>query len=567
MLTTSFCEGPTDKLLLDLTMGGALDYAVTHFPERTAFIYPFEIAALTYKQLHTKVCHVAAALLSRGLRPGDQVVLWTDVHCMELEVFSHAVTYAGLILVGVFLIDIEDVLLNFSCKAIIFPNFTWEYTNRESRLGRILGTTAASITDHETNTDSTASIAILPNKTSGKGTFLSFKTLLDEGVTQQSHLSKVKKTIRADDVAVIMLTSGTTGKPKGVTSTHSSMVNNGYFIGDRLHYSSKEHRICSLMQRYDDIGLVEAMCAFMHGATIVNPERNYDVEDITSVMQVIQNERCTAVHGFPSHFVNIISDPAFTMYDFKAVHTGFTCAAPMFSRKMLEILTKFTPDLVPGFGTTETKRNIQGFVTDSRIKRADTIGYPMPHTKVKIIDQESNIVPIGSAGELCLYSYSTMVKYWNQPEKTSKAIDDEGWYHTGLTLSLTPTPNPNPNTTPNPNYSLTLSQSLTPTPNPNPNTIPNPNYSLTLSQSLTPNHNPNTTPNPNYSLTLSQSLTLTPYSNLNITPNPNYSLTLSQSLTLAPNPNPNTTPNPNYSLTLSQSLTLTPTLPLALSIA
>ena len=89
------------------------------------------------------------------------------------------------------------------------------------------------------------------------------------------------------------------------------------------------------------------------------------------------------------------------------------------------------------FGMTETSPcTFQAFPKDSIELRTQTIGYPSDHTEIKIIDDEGQVVPRGTAGELCTRAYSTMLEYWDDEAKTKEAITPDRWFHTGCVLVL-----------------------------------------------------------------------------------------------------------------------------------
>jgi fatty-acyl-CoA synthase len=168
-----------------------------------------------------------------------------------------------------------------------------------------------------------------------------------------------------------------------------------------------------------------------HGATMVYPA---EVFDPLSVLQAIQEERCTSLYGVPTMFIAELAHPDFVQYDLSSLRTGVMAGSPCPIEIMKKVNTLMhMPEVEIAYGMTETSPvSAQSRVDTPLEKRVSTVGQVGPHLEIKIIDPATGqIVPVGTPGELCTRGYSAMLGYWNNPEATANAIDPARWMHTG----------------------------------------------------------------------------------------------------------------------------------------
>jgi fatty-acyl-CoA synthase len=244
-------------------------------------------------------------------------------------------------------------------------------------------------------------------------------------------LSLIQDSLDFDDPINIQYTSGTTGFPKGVVLTHHNLVNNGFFIGECMKFTDKD-RLCIPVPFYHCFGMVLSNMACMtHGATMVLPAEYFDP---VSTMAAIEKERCTAVHGVPTMFIAELEHPDFHKYDFSSLRTGIMAGSPCpieFMKKAANLMNM--KEVVITYGQTEASPGITNSSTDDSLeRRVSTIGRPLPHTEVKIVDPKTGkMVPRGETGEICARGYMIMRCYYNNPVATDQVVDKEGWLHTG----------------------------------------------------------------------------------------------------------------------------------------
>ena len=236
--------------------------------------------------------------------------------------------------------------------------------------------------------------------------------------------------LQFDDPINIQFTSGTTGSPKGATLTHFNSLNNGFSTGEVLKFGP-EDRLCVPVPLYHCFGMVLSnIAALTHGACVIYPDEAFDP---LKVLQTIEAERCTALHGVPTMFIAQLEHPRFREFDLSSLRTGIMAGSPCPIEIMRRVVEEMhCEELTIAYGMTETSPTITQTRTEDAIeRRVSTVGTVFPNVEVKIIDEGGQIVSVGDTGELLARGYSVMRGYWADPERTAESIDSAGWMHTG----------------------------------------------------------------------------------------------------------------------------------------
>jgi fatty-acyl-CoA synthase len=166
------------------------------------------------------------------------------------------------------------------------------------------------------------------------------------------------------------------------------------------------------------------------GAVMIYPSESFDA---LAVLEAVEAERCTALHGVPTMFISELEHPEFTRFDLSSLRTGIMAGSPCpieVMRRSIGLM--HLREITIGYGMTETSPlSFQSSVDDSLERRVSTVGRVHPHVQVKIVDLQGRVVPRGTPGELLTRGYSVMPGYWDDAEQTAHAIDAAGWMHTG----------------------------------------------------------------------------------------------------------------------------------------
>lgn len=425
MTSQSYAKGDTTPPLIEQTIGDFFDAMVARQPERDALISRHEGRRFSYRELQAAANQLASALLKTGLVPGDRIGIWSHNN-VAWVLMQIATAKAGLILVNINpayrTAEVEYALNKVGCKALVtMPRFkTSEYLGMLRELG------------------AAAKLPQLKNiwwidraGDADEAGAQRFSALLASGDAQDARVAQVQKTLKATDPINIQFTSGTTGFPKGATLTHRNILNNGFFIGECMKLTPAD-RLCIPVPLYHCFGMVLGNLACLtHGCAIVYPNDGFDP---LTVLETVQAEKCTGLHGVPTMFIAELDHPRFAEFDLSTLRTGIMAGSPCPIEVMKRVVDKMhLSEITIAYGMTETSPVSCQSSTDTPLeKRVATVGTVQPHLEIKIVDPETGaVVARGERGEFCTRGYSVMHGYWADAEKTAEAIDAEGWMHTG----------------------------------------------------------------------------------------------------------------------------------------
>ena len=194
---------------------------------------------------------------------------------------------------------------------------------------------------------------------------------------------------------------------------------------------TEEDRLCVCVPLFHCFGCVLAVCAVLaHGASMVMVESF----DPLLVLASVQKEKCTALYGVPTMFIAELNHPMFGMFDLSSLRTGIMAGALCPVETMKEVMDKMNmKEIIIVYGLTESSPGMTATnTTDPPEIRATTVGKALPFVEVSVKDPETGKdLPPGEQGELCCRGYNVMEGYYKNPEATEKAIDPDGWLHSG----------------------------------------------------------------------------------------------------------------------------------------
>ena len=428
----SYVHGVSTHPMLGETIGVQFDRTVARFPDRPALVSCQQGINWTYRELSQKVDAFAAGLLALGLKPGERVGIWSPNNA-EWTVTQFATAKAGLILVNINpayrLSELEYALNKVGCRAIVTATRfkTSDYIGMINTLAPEL---ARSQPGHLQSAKLPQLRAVIQIGETVPGA-IGFDTVYGMGGdAERARLKQLENELQFDQPINIQFTSGTTGLPKGATLTHHNILNNGYYIGEIMHYTEQD-KVCIPVPLYHCFGMVIGnLACIAHGAAMVLPGEGFDP---LATLQAVASERCTSLYGVPTMFIAELDHPRFKEFDLTSLRTGVMAGAPC----PIEVMRRCIRDMhltemTIAYGMTETSPvSTQTHIGDPLEKQVTTVGKVHPNIEVKIIDSEGRIVPRGTPGEFCTRGYSVMLGYWDDAERTAQAIDSAGWMHTG----------------------------------------------------------------------------------------------------------------------------------------
>jgi fatty-acyl-CoA synthase len=410
----SYEHGVGEVSLLGETIFQNLRRTAARFGENEALVAAHQGRRLTYRELVAECEVVARGLMARGVKKGDRVGIWSP-NRYEWVIVQYATAAMGAILVNInpaYRTSELEYALNQAGISFLILAAGFRQADYAAMLAEVKG-----------NCPSLREALVLEH---------GWEALQRDAVkTSEAELHAVEASLQFDDPINIQYTSGTTGFPKGATLTHHNILNNGFFIGEKLEYSEHD-RVCVPVPFYHCFGMVLGnLACTTHGATIVVPAEAFDP---LITMETVQKERCTSLYGVPTMFIAELEHPRFKEFDFKSLRTGIMAGSPCPVEVMKKVQTVMhIPEMTICYGMTETSPVATQSATDDPLdKRVSTVGRVHPHVEVKIVDPATgDVVPRGMPGELCSRGYMVMRGYWNNEEATNQAIDAARWMHTG----------------------------------------------------------------------------------------------------------------------------------------
>lgn len=429
----SYAHTGSEKELLWLTIGDAVRRTAAHYPENDCVVAVWKNERQTYRQFYDLCCQAAKGFLALGISKGDRVAIWAT-NCVEW-----VVTQVATGMIGAILIPVNPA----------FREHELEYTLKDSETQTLL-----LIEQFKTSDYLTMFYNVCPEAKSSPGTLQSEKlphlrniivlsdkahpgmitwgALLELGRnTPDKTLEERSASLDPDDIINIQYTSGTTGFPKGASLTHFNIVNNASIVGDNMRFTSKD-RLCIPVPFYHCFGMVlSTMVCLVYGATMVLPAEYFDP---AATLKAVEKEHCTALHGVPTMFITELDHLKHLQLDLSSLRTGIMAGAPCpveIMKKVIDIMG--VSEITIAYGLTEASPvTNQTKIDDSLKLRVETVGPPIAHTEIKVIDTETGKVqPIGRPGEICVRGFQVMREYHNKPKETQETIDENNWLHTG----------------------------------------------------------------------------------------------------------------------------------------
>ena len=432
-MSESLVRGATTPPLLECTIDEMLSATIARAGERNALVSRHQDVRWSYAEFGHRVEEVAAGLLSLGLSTGDRVGIWAP-NCAEWALAQFAAAKAGMVLVNINpayrLSEVEYTLNKVGVKALICAD-RFKTSDYAGMLEDLAPEIAASVPG-ELSTSKLPTLKMVV-KIGGvpRAGWLEFADIVQHAdAVSRQRLKNIAGQIKATDPVNIQFTSGTTGLPKGATLSHRNILNNAYFSARQMNLAPGD-RLCVPVPLYHCFGMVMGNLACVaHDATVVYPAASFDPG---SVLETVQAERCTALHGVPTMFIAELEHPDFEKFDLSSLRTGIMAGAPCPVEVMRRVISRMhMRDITIAYGMTETSPvSFQSTPNDLLERRVSTVGRILPHLEAKIVAPDGAIVPRGERGELCTRGYSVMLGYWDESEKTREAIDGDGWMHSG----------------------------------------------------------------------------------------------------------------------------------------
>ncbi|HEY9431812.1 MAG TPA: AMP-binding protein [Blastocatellia bacterium] len=412
----------------DITVGALLTRLAEALPGNEALVYSERGLRWTFAELESEARLVARGLMACGVERGERVALWAT-NVPEWVTLQFALAKIGAILVTV----------NTSLRAAEI-----DYLLRQSEAATVIAIRGFKDVDYVGALREIGAVgdAKLPNLKRAIFICRGEDDECPEDLTPYEKLREMaanvteeqldlrEREVGLDDVINMQYTSGTTGFPKGVMLSSRNIVNNGYWLGRGLGYTPQD-RLCLCVPLFHCFGcVIGVLGAYTHGACLC-PIESFDAR---KVLETVERERCTSLYGVPTMFLAEMEDSEFNRFDLSSLRTGVMagalCPEALMRRAIDEMNLR---EITIIYGLTEASPGITQTRGDDTIEhRTQTVGVVLPEMEVRIVDPATRqALGPNQPGELIVRGYNVMKGYYNNPEATRAAIDNEGWLRTG----------------------------------------------------------------------------------------------------------------------------------------
>jgi long-chain acyl-CoA synthetase len=352
---------------------------------------------LTYAELDEATARVAGLLHARGLEPGDRVGI------MLPNVPEFAIAYYGVLRAGSVVVPM-NVLLKQREVAFYLGDagakliFAWHAMPDEAQLGAAEAGAAC--------------LVVEPSEFAG----------LLAGAEPAPEIAQRA----ADDTAVILYTSGTTGKPKGAQLTHGNLSVNADV--SRLLFSLRpDDVVLGALPLFHAFGQTCALnAAVAAGASLALIPRF----DAGHALEVIEQYGVTVFEGVPTMYAALLHHPERDRFDVSTLRVCVSGGAAIAVELLREFEREFGCVVLEGYGLSETSP-VACFNHPDRERKPGSIGTPVEGVEMKLVDLHRRDAAPGEPGEIAIRGHNVMKGYWKRPDATALAIDEDGWFYSG----------------------------------------------------------------------------------------------------------------------------------------
>lgn len=420
-------------LMREETIGSILERMAEEYPSTEALVYPDRHLRLSYKDFNHSCRQLAKGFMQLGIKRGEHMAVWAT-NCPEWVTTQFATGKMGAVLVTVntnYQQSELAYLLKQSDTTTLLVMEGYKGTSYLEMLYRLIPELQAA----EPGKLESAEFPYLKHivylgKERKPGMWLYDDIVKMGDQVTDAALDRLMSELDVDDAINMQYTSGTTGFPKGVMLTHRNLIHNASNIAACMGLSQQD-RLCIPVPFFHCFGCVLGTLACVSVAATMVPVEEFHPE---KVLQTVQAEKCTALHGVPTMFIAELNLPTFDTYDLSSLRTGIMAGSNCPVEVMKDVIEKMgITEITIAYGQTESSPVItQTRVDDSLERRTDTVGRALPNVEVKIVDPDTQEeVAAGVQGELLTRGYHVMKGYYKQPEETAKVLTGDGWLHTG----------------------------------------------------------------------------------------------------------------------------------------
>lgn len=403
-------------LLYDLAI-----YNCSRFGPFLQFLYEDQQVVREYTNIEIarEATQLAGGLRALGIEPGDRVLMMMP-NRPEVVIGYQAIVRAGAIIIPVLPLlkgpEVHFIAENSGAKAIFTSALLLPLLqNALAGLPTMRYIISTDVTTSEATPQTDTLQVLAYTDVVAKG--------VDKADQYMTHLDGI--TLDTDDTAVILYTSGTTGRPKGVMLSHRNLVSNALSGRGTEYEQRSEETQLAILPLAHAFGIVALNVMYLTGSKVVMHPRF----DTSTVLSAIERHRIDAFAGVPAMFVALLYTPDAEKYDTSSLQYCVSGSAPLPVNILEGFEQKFGCTIREGYGLSEGSAALAGHTLDME-RKAGSVGKPSANIEIQVVDAQDNPLPQGEIGEVVARGPNVMKGYYNMPEETKEALHN-GWLHTG----------------------------------------------------------------------------------------------------------------------------------------
>ncbi|MEA2427609.1 MAG: long-chain acyl-CoA synthetase [Thermoleophilaceae bacterium] len=379
---------------MDRNLASILEKSAASHGERPAL--KLDDLTVTYEALDEASARVAAMLRSKGLEPGDRVGI------MLPNVPQFAVAYYGVLRAGGVVVPMNPLLKG--------REVSFYLEDPEAKLMIAWG----DMLEAAEKGAGEAGAEVIPVRPG------EFEEMLAEHDPEPEIAERA-----GDDTAVILYTSGTTGKPKGAELTHDNLFQNCSITAETLAGISEEDVLLGALPLFHSFGQTCGLNASLYVGACMTMIPRFDAE---KALEIIERDQVTIFEGVPTMYVAMLEAGA-EGHDTSCLRVCISGGSAMPVEVMRGFEEAFDCKVLEGYGLSETSP-VASFNHPDRERKPGSIGTPIKGVEMKVVDDDGKDVEQGEVGEIVIRGHNVMKGYWRKQDATDEAIKD-GWFHSG----------------------------------------------------------------------------------------------------------------------------------------
>ena len=355
-------------------------------------------ACITYQQLDRQAARLASVLIAEGVVPGNRVTVQVQKSPEALYLYL-ACLRAGFVYhplnTGYKTKELEYYIGDARPAAIVCDHGSLEAMQELAEQARVN--------------------SVLSLNADGSG------SLMEKAELAPESFATVER--KAEDLAALLYSSGTTGTPKGIMLTHQNLLVNARSLIKYWGFSENDVLLHALPIFHVHGLFVGLGCALLSGASM----RWMPAFDAKKVVEALPE--CTVMMGVPTYYTRLLAEPAFKRETVAAMRLFISGSAPLLEETFAEFEQRTGHRILERYGMTETNMNSSNPLDGER--KPGTVGMPLPGVEIRIVDDAGKAMEQGELGNLQVRGDNVFKGYWNMPEKTAEDFTSDQFFNTG----------------------------------------------------------------------------------------------------------------------------------------